>query len=127
MARLSFSHPSRQRLIAWLDATDDSSGITEHVDQCERCAARIEELVEQSEGDGDLAVSSLGEALRAAYEPPEGINDRVIEKIKQRQLADREMNVLFGLFSIPKDAVTLLLPSDTEETPSRDDRDDWEE
>ena len=129
MARLSFSHPSRQRLIAWLDATDESSGITEHVDQCERCAARIEELVEYSDSDRDneVAVSSLGDALRAAYEPPEGINDRVIEKIKQRQLADREMNVLFGLFSIPKDAVTLLLPSDTDEKPSRDDRDDREE
>ncbi len=127
MARLSFSHPSRQRLIAWLDATDESSGITEHVDQCERCAARIEELAEQHGADGETAVSSLGDALRAAYAPPEGINDRVIEKIKQRQLADREMNVLFGLFSIPKDAVTLMLPSETDEAPSRNDRDDREE
>lgn len=123
MARLAFTHPSRQRLAAWLDATDESSGITDHVEQCERCAARIEELAEQS----DVPSSTLGDALRVAYEPPEGINDRVMEKIKQRQLADRELNVLFGLFSIPKDAVTLMLPSVTDETTSRRERDEREE
>ena len=123
MVRLSFAHPSRQRLLVWLDATDESSGITEHVDQCERCAERIEELAGQSDADGLALALSLGDALRAEYEPPVDINDRVLEKIRQRQLADREMNVLFGLFSIPKDAVELLLPSDTNEESSRDGRD----
>lgn len=126
MARLAFAHPSRQRLLAWLDATDESSGVTEHVEQCERCASRIEELAEQS--DLDRATdASLGDALRVAYEPPEDINDRVMETIKQRQLADREMNVLLGLFAIPKDAVTLLLPSNEDDDTSRDRRDTREE
>ncbi len=126
MGRLAFAHPSRQRLLAWLDAIDESSGITEHVDQCDRCASRIEELADQPDPQGSATATSLGDALRAAYEPPEGINDRVMEKIRQRQLADREMNVLLGLFAIPKDAVTLMLPSDADEEPSRDDRDERE-
>ncbi|MGB3737411.1 MAG: hypothetical protein WA964_20825 [Ilumatobacter sp.] len=127
MARLAFTHPSRQRLLGWLDATDESSRITEHVEQCDRCASRIEELAEQSDRLETFETSSLGEALRAVYEPPEGINGRVMEKIQQRRLVDREMNVLMGLFAIPKDAVTLLLPSDPdEETPHvvRDDREE---
>ena len=127
MAWLAFAHPSRQRLLAWLDATDESSGITEHVDQCERCAARIEELAEQPGLDDTQLTNSLGDALRVVYEPPEGINARVLEKIRQRQLADREMNVLFGLFSIPKDTVELLLPAETNEEASRDERDEREQ
>ena len=126
MARLVFAHPSRQRLLAWLDTADDSSDITEHVDRCDRCAARIEELAEESSLLDDVFRTTIGDALRAAYEPPEGINDRVLDKIRQRQLADREMNVLFGLFSIPKDAVELLLPSDTNEEALRDGRDERE-
>jgi len=126
MARLAFAHPSRQRLLAWLDAADESSGITEHVDQCERCAGRIEELVGQSGPDAGEIVDSLGDALRDVYAPPEGINDRVFEKIRQRQLADREMNMLFGLLAIPKDAVDLLSPSDDNGEASRDERDERE-
>lgn len=126
MARLSFAHPSRQRLLAWLDATDESSGITEHVEQCDRCAARIEELVDQADDQEPSTMTSLGEALSVAYEPPDDINDRVMEKIAQRRLADREMNLLLGLFSIPKDAVELLLPPDTNDNTSRE-RDDREE
>lgn len=124
MGRLAFAHPSRQRLLAWLDGTDDSSGVTEHVEQCDRCATRIEELAAEPDVTGAAVATSLGDALRVAYEPPEGINGRVLEKIKQRQLADREMNVLFGLFSIPKDAVDLLLPSETNDDTSRNDRDE---
>lgn len=127
MGRLAFTHPSRQRLLAWLDATDESSGITEHVEHCDRCASRIEELADQPDPPESSMTTSLGDALREAYEPPDGINDRVMEKIKQRQLADREMNVLLGLFAIPKDAVTLLLPSDTEEDLSRNDRGEREQ
>ena len=127
MARLAFAHPSRQRLLVWLDAVDESSDITQHVDRCERCAARIEEIAEQPSLQDDVFRTIIGDALRAAYEPPEDINDRVLEKIRQRQLADREMNVLFGLFSIPKDAVELLLPSDTNEEASRDGRDEREQ
>lgn len=127
MARLSFAHPSRQRLLAWLDATDDYSGVTEHVEQCDRCASRIEELAAEPDSEITTLATSFGDALRVAYEPPDGINDRVLEKIKQRRLADRELNVLFGLFSIPKDAVDLLLPADTNHDTSRDDRDEREQ
>ena len=126
MARLSFAHPSRQRLQAWLDATDEASGITEHVEQCDRCAARIEELADQVGDQEASAITPLGEALKIAYEPPADINDRVMEKIAQRRLADREMNLLLGLFSIPKDAVELLLPPDMNDNSSRE-RDDREE
>ncbi len=50
-----------------------------------------------------------------------------MEKIQQRRLVDREMNVLMGLFAIPKDAVTLLLPSDPDEDTPHVVRDDREE
>ncbi len=113
MVRLAFAHPSRQRLLAWLDATEDNSGVTEHVEHCERCATKIEELAELPVGSEPPVVASLGDALREAYELPEGINDRVMEKIRQRRLVDREMNVLFGLFAIPQDAVDLMLPGET--------------
>jgi hypothetical protein len=121
MARLALGHPSRKRLATWLDASDAVPAVTEHLETCERCAGRLEELAETSPEDDGLD-REIGEALREAYAAPEGIEDRVLRSIDARERADREMNLLLGLFSIAKDAAELMLPDDDDRSGSDEQR-----
>ena len=111
MPRLALGHPSRKRLAAWLDATEAAPAVTAHVEQCERCAARLEEMA-TVESDDPLLDEAFGDALRTAYAPPVGIEERVLRSIDARQRLDREMNLLLGIFAIAKDAAELMLPDE---------------
>lgn len=127
--RLSFSHPSRKRLQAWLDGTAEEQ-ITDHVEHCDRCAARIEEIADipsHPELDDD---PELGAAIREVFTPPEDLNERVMKKIDARERADREVQLLLGIFAIAKDAAELMMPpppsadEDTHEDPEAETRSD---
>ena len=121
MARLALGHPSRKRLAVWLDASDAAPAITEHLETCERCAERLEHLADVSLDDDDID-GQIGDALREAYAAPDGISDRVLRSIDARERADREMNLLLGLFSIAKDAAELMLPDDDDRAGSDEQR-----
>ncbi len=116
MARLALGHPSRKRLATWLDASDPSPSVTAHVENCERCARWLEELVADGPDDSGLEAmldEEIADALREAYTAPEGIEDRVLRSIDARERADREMQLLFGILAIAKDTAELMLPSDS--------------
>jgi hypothetical protein len=123
-ARLALTHPNQKRLLAWLDrSTFDAStragdrtvrvdqAVTAHVESCERCADRLEQLSIAEAGAGDEA-ADIGHALRTAYEPPIGMTDRVLRAIDDRKRADEEISLFLGLFSIVSDAADLMLPDD---------------
>ncbi len=116
MARLALGHPSRKRLVTWLDASDASPSVTAHVETCERCARLLETLAAESPDDSALDAAldeEIAEALREVYTAPEGIEDRVLRSIDARERADRELQLLLGIFAIAKDTAELMLPSDT--------------
>lgn len=127
MARLAISHPSRKRLIAWLDHPDasESQSVTTHVERCDRCADRLEELSADVSGEDDRLDPQLSAALREVFEPPAGISERVMRSIDERERADRELNLFLGLFAIPSDAASLMLPDESaeprEDRPERED------
>ena len=121
MARLALGHPSRKPLAGWLDASDAAPAITAHLETCERCADRLERLADQAMDDHPLD-PAIGEALREAYAAPDGINDRVMRSIDARERADREMDLLLGMFAIAKDAAELMLPDDSPGASVDDDR-----
>jgi hypothetical protein len=127
IARVAVTHPTRKRLVAWLERDDVAftgrdgeragDSVTAHVERCSRCADRLEELSgepDRSEPLGD----EIGIALRDVYEPPAGINDRVLRAIDERKRADEEMSLFLGLLSIATDAAELLLP-DADRTKSK--------
>lgn len=119
ITRLTLAHPSHKRLRAWLERSAPATGddrdarnddaVTAHVEHCERCADRLVALSFEDSDDEALG-GEIAMALREALAPPPGINDRVLRAIDERQRADREVNLLLGLFSIATDAVDLLLP-----------------
>lgn len=113
VSRLSFKHPSREQLLDWLNGSSaDDSVITMHLDQCEKCEHRLTELA----GGDDVVDDDLANAIREVYVPPEDLNTRVLEKIDERERADRELSLFLGLFAIGKDAAELMMPSDGEDT-----------
>lgn len=125
MGRLALGHPSRKRLAAWLDAADAAPAVTAHVENCERCAARLEELAE-AEGDGAGLDETIGAALRTAYTPPDGIEERVLRSIDARERLDHEMNLLLGIFAIAKDAAELMLPDERQDGDEEGNREEHE-
>jgi hypothetical protein len=121
-ARLALMHPNRKRLMAWLDRgpLGMSGGadtrtvradevVTAHVEHCERCADRLEQLSSVGADDEGLD-GSIGLALREVYQPPSGISVRVLRAIDERKRADEELDLFLGLFSIVTDAAGLMLP-----------------
>jgi hypothetical protein len=117
MSRLSFKHPNRKQLLAWLSGSSpDDSVITMHVDRCDRCADLLGELAGGLGDDGAVVDDDLANAIREVYEPPADLNSRVLKKIDARERADRELNLFLGLFAIGKDAAELMMPPDGDET-----------
>lgn len=118
---LRLTHPRRKRLAEWL-ADGEDGGITAHVETCERCASTLEELSVEA-GLPDLEPDAeLGRAIRESLPSPEGLNERVMLKIAERERAEQEMSLFIGLISLPKDAVELMMPpvAETDDPPAID-------
>lgn len=100
-------HPSTNRLRVWLD-TGAPEGVGTHVEQCERCAAKLEDIAESAATDLD-EIGSFQAALTALLEPPDDLSERVARGVVQRQHADRELSLLVGLFSIGVETTQLMI------------------
>ena len=106
--RFGLRHPSDRRLREWLD-TDGPSGVSEHVEHCERCADRLIDL------DRDLDAvesASLGQALVALLAPPDDLSQRVLDGVDARRQNEADLQLLAGLFSIGVETAQLLLSPD---------------
>lgn len=105
-------HPNRQQLASWLN--DGEGHLDEHIDSCEKCAARLDELdatLPTSNGtDNVIAISKdLKPALLTLLQPPDDFHERIRDRISAR-LQDRSDADLFGsLLGIPIEAGQVFL------------------
>ena len=109
-----FTHPGRSKLREWLVAASPQKAVTDHVETCERCATRLEDLA-VNDSDGAAAATDnamLARVIRSAWEPPTDLTERVIQGIDERQRNERDLDVMFGLLGIASEAATLMLPND---------------
>lgn len=109
--RFDLLHPSNTRLRAWLE-TGEPDGVGEHVEQCERCADRLEQL-----DDDDVVVEggtggALGQALSSALSPPTDLRERVMRGVANRSRVDEELQLFAGLFSIGIETARLMIEPD---------------
>lgn len=105
----SLFHPSRPRLREWLD-TGTPEGVGEHVERCEACADRLEEIDRTDPALTDLAGSGpLREALAELIDPPDDLTDRVLIGLDGRRRAERELALFAGLFTIGIETAQLML------------------
>lgn len=104
-------HPSADLLRRWLttdaDAEAEMPDVTAHVDDCERCAAKLEQL-DSGTAEG-FDPSAIASALLSLLAPPEGLSARVEGRVIDR-LSSRQMVVVLGdLFGAGLETSKLLL------------------
>ncbi|MEZ5229087.1 MAG: hypothetical protein R2710_21190 [Acidimicrobiales bacterium] len=100
-------HPSTEQLRRWLhdDTPVDGPDLTAHIDNCHRCAAKLEHL---AIGD-DLERSDLGSILSSVLAPNAGLSDRVEGKVIDRLGSRQMLSVLGDLFGAGLETSKLLL------------------
>ena len=91
MRRRRIRHPSKRRLLAWLEEGDAS--IDAHIAGCDRCATRLEDLSQPA--------TAIGDALRAMLAPPADLHPRLRTGIAAQMQNREDMRLLFDLFGVP--------------------------
>ncbi|MCB0972987.1 MAG: hypothetical protein KDB86_00355 [Actinobacteria bacterium] len=96
------THPSPKQIRSWSDAGAPlGDRIGRHIDQCDRCASRLEDIA--------AIGSTVGDVLRAALAAPAGLAERT-EKALERRRPDREsMAVAFDFFGAATDTAKVIL------------------
>lgn len=109
MARHLF-HPSNRRLRTWLD-TGATRRVTQHVETCERCADRLEQLdqVERARTAGRGRMP-IGDALRALLVTPDDLTLRVTDGLQTWRNGNQDLELFAELFSIGMDTARLVTP-----------------
>lgn len=110
-----FSHPGRSKLREWLVAPSPSASVTAHVETCERCATRLEDLAAK-DSDGVAAATDnaiLARTIKSSWAPRSDLTDRVIQGIDERRRNERDLDVMIGLLGIATEAATLMLADRT--------------
>lgn len=115
-------HPNRQQLASWLNGAH--THLDEHLDECEKCASRLDELnstvpIESASAKSDAfpnnveaITAELRPALLTLLQPPTDLHERISERISDR-LQDRSDADLFGsLLGIPIEAGRVFLDRD---------------
>ena len=104
-----FRHPSKRALREWLEleSPDPDSSIDEHLDDCHRCAAVLDEMSEAQEKD-------LGAALAAFYSPPPDLSDRLERRVAERLDSRVVLDVVSDLFGAGIETSKLLLMEEPE-------------
>jgi hypothetical protein len=114
---LGLRHPSDGRLRAWLD-TGEPAGVGEHVEQCERCADRLEAIDLENAPLRLDGSASLREALGELVAPPTDLGDRVRHGIERRGNVERELMLLTGLLSIGVETAQLMFDAGASDEPN---------
>lgn len=112
MSRLrGLGHPSRSRLHEWLN-TGAPRGVGDHIDQCERCADRLEAIDLEDEPVRLDGSASLREVLGEIVAPPDDLGDRILHGIERRSRVERELSLITGLLSIGVETAQLMFDAD---------------
>ncbi len=100
-------HPSTEKLRHWLVDDDEPDELTKHIDSCDRCAAKLEQLAAGT--DESLDHSGIGAALNHLLAPSEGLSERVEGKVIDRLGSRQFVAVLGDLFGAGLETSKLLL------------------
>lgn len=103
--RRRIGHPSKRRLLAWLEDGDDSIDV--HIAGCDRCATRLEDLSQPA--------TAIGDALRAMLAPPPDLQPRLRSGIARQMQTREDMRLLFELLGVPWQTARAMSAPDPED------------
>ena len=88
---MRLQHPSRKRLLAWLSG--ELPDLDDHIESCDRCATRLEELATPG--------PSLRDALRTALAPPLDLAPRLRSGIAHKMQTRQDLQTVLDLMGLP--------------------------
>ncbi len=100
-------HPSRRQLRAWLTG-ESSDRLDEHLADCERCAAVIENM-EEPRTDGLIA-----ETLHKILEPPGDLTDRIEVRVAERLDSRQVVGYMAEMFGAGIETSKLLFTDESD-------------
>ena len=92
-------HPSDPVLAVWLE-TGQPSSVDAHLEACDECASRLEELTD---------LGGLHEELAVAMSPPEDLADRTTVGVKGRLAAQEAVSVVVEMLTLPFRTASVLV------------------
>ena len=103
MATLKLGHPSKRKLERWAQGEDVS--LDRHLQTCEHCADRLEQMLGES---NDSIRSAL---LQLLLVPPE-LSDRLEAGIQDNADARQDLLLVTELFGIPMEIARVFTATD---------------
>lgn len=94
----SHLHPNNKRLTAWANGLE--SELDDHVENCLRCASRIEAMDDASE--------HVRSALSKVLETPEGLRPRLREGIGRKLEGRGDLSLIGDLLGLPYQTVRVI-------------------
>lgn len=103
---MSWRHPNRKRLDAWLESGEVDEGLEQHIESCDRCADELEQL---AVGDVMATDAALDDALSALLEPPPGLEDRMRMRVASSLKNREDLALMMSVFSSGARTARLLI------------------
>lgn len=99
MRRNRHLHPSRAKLMGWIEG--EQPDLDAHVEQCLRCASKIEEIDSTSE-------SSLGLALAQILSPPANLSPQLASRIEHKIESRSDIRLLGEMLGVPYQTIKVV-------------------
>lgn len=99
MRRNRHLHPSRSKLASWIEGAQPH--LDAHVEECLRCASKIEEIDSGSE-------SSLGLALAQILAPPRNLSTQLTSQIEHKIESRSDLGLLGEMLGVPYQTVKVV-------------------
>lgn len=123
-------HPKRDQLARWLEGTEHDPELDEHLETCEICASDLD-TISLSVSNDNPEPSDLGPALLTLLQPPEGLHERMSERLARRLQRRQDLELMGSMLGVARETgeIFMVAPdqsdegaSDVEpETPDSDD------
>lgn len=95
-------HPGESVLAHWLE-TGEPSSVDAHLDTCDECASRLEELTD---------LGTLQDELDVVTTPPSDLADRTTAGVKGRLAAQEAVSVVAEMLTLPFRTAALVIGGD---------------
>ena len=102
-------HPNSEQLSSWLNGGHEH--LNDHIDSCEKCASRLDELDGSLGGSVTAITEDLRPALLTLLQPPEDLHERISVRIAARLQNRHDADLFASLVGVPIEASRIFFDS----------------
>lgn len=106
---MSWRHPSRKRLAAWLESGEVDEGLEQHIESCDKCADDLEAIAAGESVDDAGAMARLDDALTAVLQPEPGLEERMRSRVAASLQNREDLALMMSVFGSGARTARLLI------------------